>query len=95
VTEKYSLLNRLTDESEFSAIPILGLPVIEIAGDSRILIENHFGVKEYENNKIVVKVKYGFIDICGDCLKMKKMTKEQLIISGKIDCVSLIRRYKK
>ena len=69
-----------------------GQPIVEIAGDRRVLIENHFGVKEYSREKIGVKVKYGLVCVCGCNLELIRMTKEQLIISGRIDAVTLIRR---
>ena len=75
-----------------SAEPLPGQPIVEIAGDRRVLIENHFGVKEYSREKIGVKVKYGLVCVCGCDLELIRMTKEQLIISGRIDAVTLIRR---
>ena len=77
------ILQRLADGADLSA---------EIAGDRRVLIENHFGVKEYSREKIGVKVKYGLVCVCGCDLELIRMTKEQLIISGRIDAVTLIRR---
>ena len=83
------ILQRLADGADLSAEP---LPIVEIAGDRRVLIENHFGVKEYSREKIGVKVKYGLVCVCGCNLELIRMTKEQLIISGRIDAVTLIRR---
>ena len=83
------ILQRLADGADLSAEPLPGQPIVEIAGDRRVLIENHFGVKEYSREKIGVKVKYG---LCGCDLELIRMTKEQLIISGRIDAVTLIRR---
>ncbi len=68
------------------------LPIVEISGDKRVLIENHCGVQGYESGKISVNSKLGSIIVCGEQLKIRKMTKEQLIISGRINCVSLVRR---
>lgn len=78
--------------ADLSAEPLPGQPIVEIAGDRRVLIENHFGVKEYSREKIGVKVKYGLVCVCGCDLELIRMTKEQLIISGRIDAVTLIRR---
>ena len=41
------ILQRLADGADLSAEPLPGQPIVEIAGDRRVLIENHFGVKEY------------------------------------------------
>ena len=69
------------------AIP--GLPLVEIVGQSRVLIENHCGVTGYGCNEVCVKVKYGQLCICGSGLMLAQMTKYQLIITGQIECVKL------
>jgi len=69
-----------------------GQVLVEIAGENRVLIEHHHGVREYSRRKIGVKVKFGVVEVCGNCLELRCMTREQLVISGKIDCVTLIRR---
>lgn len=68
------------------------VPLIEIAGERRVLIENHQGVMEYGDSRICVRVKFGCVRICGECLVIAKMTAEQLIICGKINAVELLRR---
>ena len=69
-----------------------GQVLVEITGDNRVLIENHRGVREYSREQIGVNVKYGFVQICGSCLELRCMTKDQLVISGRIDGVMLKRR---
>ncbi len=86
------LIDRLTEEADLAAQPLPGQPIVEIAGDRRVLIENHFGVKEYGAQRITVKVKYGCVCICGDNLELMRMTREQLVICGRIDCVTVQRR---
>lgn len=86
------LLERLTEEADLAGQPLPGQPIVEIAGDCRVLIENHFGVKEYSHERITVKVKYGCVSICGCHLELLRMTKEQLVICGRIDGVTLLRR---
>lgn len=83
---------RLTDSAELTGAGIPGQPIVEIAGERRVLIENHFGVSQYSREKIGVKVKYGFVCVCGCGLELVRMTREQLVIAGRIDSVSLIRR---
>lgn len=85
-----NFFEHLLNQSSVDAIP--GLPVIEIAGDRRVLIENHQGVAAYGKEKILVHVKYGLVCICGCNLEMMHMTKEQLVIYGRIDSVGLQRR---
>lgn len=66
--------------------------IVEIFSNHRVLIENHQGVSAYGQEKILVNVKYGLICICGCNLELMHMTKEQLVICGRIDSVVLQRR---
>lgn len=85
-------LERLADEADLSTELLPGQSIVEIAGDHRVLIENHFGVKAYSREKIAVQVKFGFVSICGCGLEILRMTKDQLIIRGKIEAVAFHRR---
>lgn len=69
-------------------------PIIEITGHRRVLIENHRGVVTYGKEKIIVKVNYGCVCVCGSRLELTRMSKEQLIIFGDILSISLHRRDK-
>lgn len=87
-----NFLERLTDGMDLSGEPIPGCPLVEISGAHRVLIENHLGMTRYSCEEICVKVRYGCISVCGSCLELVCMSREQLIISGKIDQVKLVRR---
>ena len=76
--------------SSLESIPVK--PLIEISGNRRVLVENHQGVAAYGREKILVNVNYGSVCICGCNLEMLHMTKEQLVIYGRIDSVVLQRR---
>lgn len=91
MAREFEFMERLTKAADLQEEPIPGLPLIELAGDRRVLIENHCGVTEYGPQRIRVKVKFGQVSICGQCLELAKMTKGQLIISGKIQGVELLR----
>ena len=88
---KNRFVENIVDAADLQDEPIPGIPLVEIAGDGRVLIENHKGVVEYGTNTIRVKVKYGHICICGSGLELRRMTRGQLIICGRIDAVQLIR----
>ena len=87
-----NFLERFAEESDIMMEPRPEQPIVEIAGDRRVLIENHLGVKGYSTEKIVVKVKYGFLCICGCGMEIVKMTREQLVIYGKLSEITLQRR---
>lgn len=85
------IMHRLAITADLYDEPMPGLPVIEILDHKRVLIENHCGVTEYENDMIRVRVKFGQICVEGTSLKLAKMSKGQLVISGCIDAVRLFR----
>lgn len=86
-----NLLSKVAWATDLPDEPIPGRPLVEIVDQCRVLIENHKGVNEYGQTLIRVKVKFGSVCICGDQLKLARMTKGQLIISGNIESVQLCR----
>ena len=65
------------------------VPLIELYGGKRILIENHCGVSEYTDNLICVKVKCGQVCVGGHNLRLALMSKDRLVICGKIASVHI------
>lgn len=82
-----SMENQTLDPDVF---PIL--PIVELAGSNRVLIENHFGVTAYCLSQVNVKMKYGQVEVCGDRLMLEHMSRVKLVITGNIDSITLIRR---
>ena len=85
-------MQKLADQADLSGEPLPGVPIVEIAGDSRVLIERHCGMTEYSQERICVSVRYGCVYICGCNLRLTRMSQDQLIISGKINSVQIQRR---
>jgi sporulation protein YqfC len=69
-----------------------GVPVVELAGDRRVLIEYHLGITEYGKNQIGVRVSFGTVSIKGENLHLRVMSKERLVICGEIEEIRLFRR---
>ncbi len=88
---KRGIAQRLIGAADLMDEPLPGMPLVEIAGDRRVLVENHRGVVEYGTKIIRIKVRYGQLCICGCGMELAKMTKDQLIISGRVDSVHLVR----
>lgn len=86
-----NLLSKVAWAADLPDEPIPGRPLIEIVDQCRVLIENHRGVNEYADTLIRVKVKFGSVCVCGNHLRLARMTKGQLIISGNIESVQLCR----
>lgn len=87
-----NFFQQLANQASLSAGAMPARPIVELSGDRRVLIEHHFGVKEYGRTRITVKMSYGQVSIQGECLEILRMTKEQLVICGRIDEIQLQRR---
>lgn len=84
--------DRLADGADLPGEVVPGQSILEVLGDTRVLIEYHRGVQEYSRERIAVKLKFGTVCICGCGLELTHMTKDQLVIRGRIDAVTLHRR---
>ena len=84
-------LNRLKNWLDLSVPATPGMPIVEMAGNRRVLIENHNGIAEYGNGRIVILVKLGKIIVSGTELEVCYMSRHQLVIVGCIDTVSVER----
>lgn len=83
--EKPQILSRIGKTEALSKVPI-----VELAGQSRLLIENHQGVLGYSLEEIRVKVSYGCVCITGCDLQLMQLSKEQLVICGRVEAVHLL-----
>lgn len=90
--KKQSLLQQLLDRSDLPDENLPGKPLIEILGESRILVENHQGITEYGFDQIGIRVCYGMVNITGRNLRLRHAARNKLLIVGKIDSVTLQRR---
>lgn len=68
---------------------LLKNPLIEILGDHRVLVENHRGLVGYTDDQIIIRVNNGYVFVKGISLKLRLMSKEKLVICGKIHAVQL------
>ena len=89
--QRKNILERMAVSADLSSEPIPKQPLVELAGDRRVIIENHCGVTGYGSQEICVKVRYGHVVICGEGLELVRMTKEQLVVMGAIYDVRLCK----
>ena len=94
MNQQRNIWERVVMESDLPGEALPGYPLVEIVGEERLLVENHLGITAYSCSEICVKVKYGFISICGNSLQIARMSKHQLVILGRIRSVSLHSRRK-
>lgn len=85
------ILDAISAATELPTEATPSVPLVELAGYSRVLVENHRGVVQYTCTQIRIKVSYGQISIQGSGLMLSRMTKSQLVISGCIDGICVCR----
>lgn len=85
------LFQNLTGKLAITSQSLPGVPIVEIADGRRVLVENHRGVTEYGDKQIAVLVRFGKIVVSGSNLELGFMSKQQLIICGCIESVSIVR----
>lgn len=90
--ERKRILERIAEGSDIAGEPLPLQPLVELAGDRRVLIEQHRGVTAYSAERICVKVRYGIVAVSGHGLRLGQMTRARLVIFGRIDAVELIRK---
>lgn len=71
-------------------LPMRAVPLIEIAENKRILVENHLGITAYGPDTICVKLRRGMIEISGNGLEMLCMSKDRVVICGVINTVRFL-----
>lgn len=89
--KRRNFLEAVAVSAQLPTEPIPGLPLVELAGERRVLVENHRGVVQYSDREIRIKVSYGHISVSGSGLTLAKMTKQQLVITGCIHAVMLCK----
>jgi len=65
------------------------MPIVELTGQKRLLIENHLGVLGYSLEEICVKVDFGCICVKGSDLRILQLSKEQVVICGYVDTIQM------
>ena len=86
-----NMLRGLTERAGLYGEPLPGVPLLELSGDDRILIENHKCVNSYSPEEIAVRVSYGCVRIRGRALVLACVGKDHLVIHGKVDSIAVER----
>ena len=92
MNRRNELVLRATKAIDVPADLFSGMPLLEIYGNRRVLIENHHGVTGYTCYEISVCTDLGTCSINGNQLEIVSMTKQRLVITGTIESVKLKSR---
>ena len=64
-----------------------GRPRVEIIGNSRVVVENHRGIQEYDDGVLRVKCSGCEVRITGDGLTLTALSLDELAVTGTIASV--------
>ena len=81
------LPQELTERLELPQEALLGAAKLTVTGGRRALVENHRGVLEYGEERIVVSVGRGKLTVSGRGLGIEAMNRRELLIRGRIQSV--------
>lgn len=56
----------------------------ELYGTERVLVEHHKGIAAYGTERIRIGATYGFLVVEGDDLRLCCMSRDQLVIRGRV-----------
>lgn len=65
------------------------IPLMEIRGNCSIIIENHRGILEYDDEAVKISVKHGAVQIHGNELRVFRMSEKIVEIRGRIRSVEM------
>ena len=85
-------LTRVIAHGTQKAESLSKVPLVELAGQTRVLVENHIGVLGYSQNEVQIKVSYGKVVVSGSNLCFAQINRDQIVITGQIEHLQLIRR---
>lgn len=77
----------LTDRLALSEDIVFASAKLTVIAGSKILVENHRGIMEYGAERIVIGLNRGKICLSGTGFTIDAMNKNELLISGKLQCV--------
>jgi len=85
------LRGRVADLFELPKDVVLDLPRLTMIGHLQITIENHRGVRDYEDGHIIIALQRGELRIGGRGLAIGTIYQEEILITGFIQSLEFIQ----
>ena len=63
---------------------LVGTAKLSLTGDRHAVIENHRGVLDYSQERIVVSTRSGSITLFGTGLRISAMSRDALVVRGRV-----------
>ena len=83
------LLGWISAAFDLPSESVSGRLLVELVEDRRLLVENHHGIVSYDRDCIIIKTGVGRLLISGGELTMVQMTRERIIITGRVEQIML------
>lgn len=81
------LADDLAEKFELPEEALLGAAKLTVTAGHRALVENHCGIIEYGDERIVISTGRGRLSVAGQDMRIIAMNKSELLISGGISTV--------
>ena len=70
---------------------VYDLPKITLIGDIQFYIENHRGIIEYSPTLVRIAVSIGEVEVSGEMLAIRTITRDELYLDGRIQAIRYLR----
>jgi sporulation protein YqfC len=84
MARKRDLRSKVASLFELPGEVLLDVARVSLVGDTELLLENHKGIMEYQNDRLVLRVPHGSAVITGNDLAIVTISPEQILVRGKI-----------
>ena len=64
--------------------PLTGKPRIILTGNEALLIEQHRGVISYTQDRLIVRLRQGRLNVLGQAMQLQEYGKQDLCVNGEI-----------
>ena len=81
------LRDKILRVSEFPRDVVMGMPVLNVLGQSELRLENYRGILEYTEEMVRILIKGGQIKVTGRVLQVVYYTNDEMKISGYIKSI--------
>lgn len=88
---KVRLKEKITEMLELPKEIVLNIPKLTLVGNRNLIIENYKGIIEYETGKVRINTGIGIVKIMGNCLSIKEITSEDIMIEGDIETFEFMK----
>ena len=80
----YYAKSKVSEKLNLPISAILGDPLVELTGKSKIRVENHKGIVKYTSDEVRLNTVLGTLVIKGKGLVMNSLITEEILLEGEI-----------